>query len=897
MSAVFRGGTSLGFSKVINDLRSVGRALQSLTRISIPTPRITPVPKMGSILAGASKLTQIIKEISKPIPRAPRISIAAPGIATATRLGKLSPSDMKDIEKQFAGLEGIYKKLGMPSLRRAIMTDVIPALKGFRVYTKGTAKSLSIYTSEIAQEVNATRKVTDAKRRLAEEQDRLQEQIRVQIKAVRASVQQQVWGKVPIVGGIMGAFGQARARREQIAGQFKELEAVGAPVGRTTKAVAGITGALGPLGAVLKGVISIGQAFAKISIATIRFGVTLAKLPFRVLSWIHRSIQSIMFTFVMFTHLFQRFFREAFGIIKDMQVATLVASGSLEGLNRNVEHAINLSTRYAVPLEKIAAGYIKVAKAGFDVTEQNEIMGAVVQATTMLMSDLNQIADVLITSLKAWGMNADQSTRIVQILANAVSKTKATWTGLATALGYAAAAASEANVPFRDTVAIISQFIDKGLRASRAGMAFRTMIAGLDKVIGHAVQGKMNLNKAIEVLGINWEKYADKEVLPLIDILGELNHVMADGLDTQERLALMQIFGRRYYSQIIRLARDGSSALHSFSRSLEELNDLQVRADKMSSSLIGTFIILRSIWMTFKVTILQQLQEPLKGLSGTLENLKDLALRVGESLGQVLAGRAKGLADWFKRIVSGEGVEQIGSKTDAIAGRIDFWIGKIGKAAKGWMESVLGDAYKDTGNIVDFIGIIMLASIEVSKSVTNVFKEIFANKNAILTIVGTITDLIKSIFLPFLGLVIDAAVLILNIISKISFQTFEFTDEMKTSLKNINARVRVLAEGSLFDITTEATAAFDRIGGELEVRIAGIKNQLDTLRTEADAGFWSMLLAQLTGGVLGTWAPSARGKIPAAEAELAEVMALLAEVLKSKKERDGELTAAGLNRE
>uniref|UniRef100_A0A6M3KID6 Putative tail protein n=1 Tax=viral metagenome TaxID=1070528 RepID=A0A6M3KID6_9ZZZZ len=120
-----------------------------------------------------------------------------------------------------------------------------------------------------------------------------------------------------------------------------------------------------------------------------------------------------------------------------------------------------------------------MAQAGFSAEEISNSIGAVAVLASSTGRDLKDVADLMTTIIRAYGMNASEALRVANVLAAGIAKSKLQIDTLTTALNYMGVASHQFGISLEDTVAWLGVLRDRGMKASTIGTSFRGVLATL----------------------------------------------------------------------------------------------------------------------------------------------------------------------------------------------------------------------------------------------------------------------------------------------------------------------------------------------------------------------------------------------------------------------------------
>lgn len=841
---VFKANLKIGYGSITQGLAQVRAAMSSLRRIA--TPGQVPMPSKvdtSSMMNDLKKLESLRNVMKMPIsapPAMPHMPQAfIPGGVAAKALGiprfphlegisNITKVGRKQLETGFENLSKAFNAKDLSLFRRSFVSirEVLSNSAGRWEKTRpimlGIYSAMKRHVVAVDKQNKATENLTKIEKEVAAT---LLKEARLRKKAFSTGMM----GAMPFgIGDIYKKFQQSRERKAELGQFFGAQQAAGAPIGGLAKGFAMLQAGAGPVLAIASAVKDLALGFVKLAGATVGFGINLAKLPLNVVMSIHRVIRSLTFSFLMFVHVFQRFFSKAFETVKTVQVATLVSSGSLKEFAGNMVNVIDLSIKYAVKTEDIAKGLVKVSKAGFSSSGAMKILSASMAYATIFQAELNTVLDQTITVLRAFDLSAEQSTEVTKKLYLAATQSNLSVGDLSTSLGYAAGAAEAAGVSLDHALAALMAFKDAGLRASRAGMAFRTGIAGLQKAIGAAAGQTMNLDEAVKVLNVDWEKLG-KDGMSLTDVFEEFHKVLGDGVSLQEKMAMRAIFGTRYYSYWITLIKKGDATLERHLAILKKGVDLDKVALEMSSSFVGAIMILQNVWSAFKVSVLSEVSGPLEGIIDSMGNLTTVAENFGLALGRIAKEQViQRIVDAFKAITTTKGMEKVSVWLDKVSAKVNFWSGELIKAGGSWIKNVIGkDAAEGALGILDIIGMIAVESMKISEVISQAFTGFAKEPERFMKIVEDISRFLTHTVPTALKAIATIASWVMGVIG--------------AGGTKAGARIRAELDVLYGEGKKELDAITSGISNKAKDAITDLKVQIKTVRNELDAATPGML--------------------------------------------------------
>jgi hypothetical protein len=153
---------------------------------------------------------------------------------------------------------------------------------------------------------------------------------------------------------------------------------------------------------------------------------------------------------------------------------------------------------------QVAGLQTEFAKLGFSTQEILDATGATLELAAATGTDLARAAEVAGATIRGFGLNANETQRVVDVMALSFSKSALDTERFAESMKLIAPIAKVAGLSLEDTTAMLGKLADAGIHGSMAGTALREIISRLDKT------GKTT-GKALEDLSKKGMNLADAE--------------------------------------------------------------------------------------------------------------------------------------------------------------------------------------------------------------------------------------------------------------------------------------------------------------------------------------------------------------------------------------------------
>lgn len=122
---------------------------------------------------------------------------------------------------------------------------------------------------------------------------------------------------------------------------------------------------------------------------------------------------------------------------------------------------------------------VELAKLGFPISDVKEMTKSTADAALALGSDLGEQAALSGATLRAFGLEAKDITRVNDVLAKAASSSGLDFQKLATAMPYVAANAKTLGISLEGTAALMGELANRGFQASTIGTTLRNIFLKL----------------------------------------------------------------------------------------------------------------------------------------------------------------------------------------------------------------------------------------------------------------------------------------------------------------------------------------------------------------------------------------------------------------------------------
>lgn len=307
-----------------------------------------------------------------------------------------------------------------------------------------------------------------------------------------------------------------------------------------------------------------------------------------------------------------------------------IAEASAAELQAMSDTAMELGASTSKSASEVAQGMEMMAAMGFKVNEIIAAMPGVISAAEASGEDMALVADTMAVSIRAFGMEANQSTHVADVLAKTANISAANLEGMAYALKYAAAPAHTLGMSLEEVSAAVAIMSDAGIRGETAGTTLRMALTRLVKPTDET-------REVLNLLGVKINDTNGK-MLPFANIIGQLQQKMSGLSNSQKAAYLATIFGVEAMSGMMTVVEAGPAKFQALTKELENSSGASAdAAAKMKDNLKGAIEQLSGAFETAQVTIGNALIPIIQSLAGAVQGVVDWFNQLDPSMQEFVA--------------------------------------------------------------------------------------------------------------------------------------------------------------------------------------------------------------------------------------------------------------------
>jgi len=262
-------------------------------------------------------------------------------------------------------------------------------------------------------------------------------------------------------------------------------------------------------------------------------------------------------------------FEKSMNKVKALSGATGEAFESL----RNEAARLGSSTQFSA--SQAADGMAFLAQAGFKTNDILKATAPLLDLAAASSTDLAQTADIASNVMGAFGIKADETARVADVLARATAGSNVDLNMIAESMKAAAPIAKEFGASLEETTAAVGLLGNIGIQGSAAGTALKRAFLGLSAPTSKA-------SKVLKGLGI---RVTDEQgnMLKFDEIMKNLGGRLSDLPQAGRLQALDAVFGKIGISAASNLAKVASTG--ELKKFISAMSNTEITASKMAKTM------------------------------------------------------------------------------------------------------------------------------------------------------------------------------------------------------------------------------------------------------------------------------------------------------------------------
>src|SRR5690606_29880259 len=166
---------------------------------------------------------------------------------------------------------------------------------------------------------------------------------------------------------------------------------------------------------------------------------------------------------------------------RQISIVSAISGATGKALEDLKDDALRLGASTRFTAQQIAELQTELGRLGFSTEEILNATEAITKLSIATGEDLAQSAAVVGNVVRAFGLDASEATRVVEVMASSFNKSALALDNFQESIKYVAPIAAAANISLEETTSLLGVLSDAGIKGSQAGTGLRRIITDLAK--------------------------------------------------------------------------------------------------------------------------------------------------------------------------------------------------------------------------------------------------------------------------------------------------------------------------------------------------------------------------------------------------------------------------------
>lgn len=350
------------------------------------------------------------------------------------------------------------------------------------------------------------------------------------------------------------------------------------------------------------------------------------------------------------------------GFYKEMSNVKALTGSSGSTFNALTATARKMGATTAFSAREAAEGMSFLAQAGFDTAQITKALPAALNLAAAGGVGLGEAADISSNILSGFGLQAEQTGRVVDVMAKATSTSNTNITELGEAMKFFAPTAKTLGISLEESSAAVGLLGNAGIKGSLATNSLSTAFTRLAKGAGE-------VGKTSKKLGL--ELFKNGEFVGIASAVGQLEGAFVGMTQQQKAAHLSTLFGQEAFKNIAVLLDAGSEKIHTYTAELRNSRGVSKEmAETKLDNLAGEWTKLKSAVSELSISLYDTLRPALRLVVKVLSSTAAAVMRFGSWI--------KKNGKWIKTLAAGVITYVVAVKSAAV------WTALVTKAKALW---------------------------------------------------------------------------------------------------------------------------------------------------------------------------------------------------------------------
>lgn len=336
------------------------------------------------------------------------------------------------------------------------------------------------------------------------------------------------------------------------------------------------------------------------------------------------------------------------GFEAQMSTVQAISQASSDDMKKLTAMAKEMGETTKFSAEEAGQGLEYMAMAGWKTKDMINGLPGIMYLAAASGEELGLVSDIVTDAMTAFGMQANESARFADVLAQASASSNTNVAMMGETFQYAAPIAGALGFSVEDTAEAIGLMANAGIKASQAGTSLRAIMTNLSgevKICGESIG-------EITIATTN----ADGSMRELSEILADCRVAFAGLSESEQAAAAESLVGRYAMSGFLALMNAGEDDVAKLS---EAIDNCTGAAQKMSEvridNLKGDLTLLQSAAQGAGIEIYGIFSEELRGMAqGAAESVSVFTENLREQIPTIrreLKAFGEGVREWFQPVM------------------------------------------------------------------------------------------------------------------------------------------------------------------------------------------------------------------------------------------------------
>lgn len=292
---------------------------------------------------------------------------------------------------------------------------------------------------------------------------------------------------------------------------------------------------------------------------------------------------------------------------KQMSSVQAISGASGSELEALTDTARKLAQTSVFSATEVGQAMEYMGMAGWETEQMLAGIEGVLNLAAASGEDLATVSDIVTDDLTAFHMEAEETARMVDVMAQAAMNSNTNVAMMGETFKYAGTVAGAMGYQIEDIAIATGLMASSGIKASEAGTALRSIITRMAKPTKESAE-------AMEALGLSLERN-DGSMYSFLEIMEQMRKGMAGMTETQKAYYAAELAGKQAMAGLLAVADSTDQQFEELTRAIYSAEGAAQRmADIRMDNLAGDVQIFQDALADAGIELYQELNGPLRSL-------------------------------------------------------------------------------------------------------------------------------------------------------------------------------------------------------------------------------------------------------------------------------------------